>query len=124
MQDRPAILPQERRRYPRTSRSESASIVIGEWPERLAYDCQLFDLSDIGAAIEARNLALVVGQTTTLRIRTKAAPTPGAPAQTYPLTGTVVRNGAPNQYGLRFSPTVPEQIREIEMRPRKIMAGI
>ena len=35
-----------------------------------------------------------------------------------------MRNGVPHTYGLRFSPTVPEQIHNINVRPRKILAGI
>jgi len=117
-------LSSERRRYPRTERSDSASIVIGEWPSRQTYDCQLRDLSDIGAALETKGLELTVGQTATLRVKAKATLTSGVKVGIYSLTGTVVRNGIPHQYGLRFSPTVPEQIHNIEVRPRKILAGL
>jgi len=81
------------------------------------------DLSDIGAAIESRHITLAVGQSATLRIRAKPPLNNGAEADVYTLTGTVVHNGAQHQYGLRFSPTVPEQIRDSEVLPRKIMAG-
>jgi hyaluronan synthase len=83
----------------------------------------VLDLSDSGAAIETKEFPLALGQTAALKLRAKAALKAGVHVGTYTLTGTVARNGVPNHYGLRFSPTVPEQIRNIEVRPRKMMAG-
>jgi len=84
----------------------------------------VLDLSDIGAAIEIKNIALAVGQNATLRFPAKSTLKAGGPVDRYPLTGIVVRNGVPDHYGLRFSPTVPEQIRSLDARPRKIIAGV
>jgi len=123
LSDESITISPERRRYPRTSRSDAATIIIGKWPLQETLDCQVRDLSDIGAAIEVRNATLTTGQTATIRVKAKATLKDRVHVGVYSLKGTVVRNGVPHQYGLRFSPTVPEQINEITVRPRKILAG-
>jgi len=118
------MLSHERRRYPRTGYDDAASIVIGQWPHRQTVECRLRDVSDIGASIEVKDFVLGMGETATLRVKAKANLNKGVQVGIYPLTGIVVRNSVPTHYGLRFSATVPEQIRNIAARPRKILMGI
>ncbi len=118
-----SLLANEQRRYPRTKHSDTASIVIGEWPQRRVLDCYLHDLSDIGASIEVKGLDLALGQKATLHVKAKANIKSGVQVGIYPLKGTVIRNGVPNRYGIKFIGTVPEQINNIIVRPRKILAG-
>ena len=97
--------------------------MVGDWPQVQTYDCVVRDLSDIGAAVETTNISLTLGQDIALRIRAEPPLKADVPSGLPTLSGTVVRNGVSNHYGLRFFPSIPEQIRRVEVRPRKMLAG-
>ena len=73
MSDGSVLTSQDRRRYARTPHADTASVIIGRWPRQRALDCQVKDLSDIGASIELKDLNLAMGQTATLKVKANAS---------------------------------------------------